>query len=279
MLSRSRQLAQQRRWDEAISLLEEVISLDDECMDAWLEKGKLLNRLGRIEEALEVFDTMIGFAPQEADWWYQRGLCLTRLGRNEEALQAFREASRLNPEDDQQYQEEAASLLGMFGAKKDAYGGIKAAAEYRNGNPYTSGKSEFRVNLEFTWNDGPIEMLEAKEESDGSVLLVSSRYPACSLVINASERIPCNYSARDLVSDIAADLVADTGDSWFYVFPRGQVPACSVRNPQQDGTELWYEIIATDRFVYQLKRVVVPNDELTSEFATQVTRNFELLST
>ncbi|MFO8010686.1 MAG: tetratricopeptide repeat protein [Dehalococcoidia bacterium] len=278
MLSQSRQLAQQRRWDEAISVLEEVISLDDECMDAWLEKGKLLNRLGRIEEALEVFDTMIGFAPQEADWWYQRGLCLTRLGRNEEALQAFREASRLNPEDGQEDEKVAAGLFGIPGPRKTASDDLKVVAEFQNGTLYTSQEFEYIINLEFTWNDGRTETLETRSESARGIAVASVLHPHCVLYIDVKERVQCNYPTRDLVCDLAVELVTTEGKSWFYVFPHGQVPACSIRNPQQDGNEVWYEIIATDRFVYQLKRIVMPGDELTGGFATQVTGNFELIS-
>ena len=60
-----------------------------------IDKGLMLDTLGRYEEAIESFDKAIELLPDDADAWHNRGLVLGTLGRHKEALDSLDMADKL----------------------------------------------------------------------------------------------------------------------------------------------------------------------------------------
>jgi len=275
VLARSRQLVEGRQWTVALETLDEATQLDLEYADAWYEKGKLLHRLGRVEEALEAFERVISINPENNDGWYNKGVCLTKLGRNEESLEAFQEASRLNPESSDESRLEGVNLLGILGGDREALEALEKAAVLGNTDAYVNQQYQYRVDLEFVWDDGVVERMWVKKETPQSIRINSPRYAQCSLIIEASDRISCNYPAKELAGDLAAELASREDEVRFSVFPKGQVPAYSVRTPPKYAKEVWCDIVVTDHFAYHLKRTIGFDKAIGRQFAEKVIANFE----
>ena len=95
--------SEQERVDEALECLERALALEPDHPRLWVEKGFLLNGLGRHEAALECYRT----AATIRDWTSQllvaralrgQGSALIDLERFEEAQQAYRKSLELDPE-------------------------------------------------------------------------------------------------------------------------------------------------------------------------------------
>ncbi|MCP4609745.1 MAG: hypothetical protein GY845_13640, partial [Planctomycetes bacterium] len=192
----------------------------------------------------------------------------------------YREASRLNPEDSSA-QLEGVDFMGILGKDQAALESLERVASRAVSRSddmiYTNSEFQYEIVLEFVWEDGERETLQVEDLSPANVMLVSTRYPHYSLTIEAKKRIPCNYPAKELVSDLAAELTSERDERHFYVFPNGQVPACSVRNQHEQGSQLYYDIVVTDGFTYQLKRTVKSDEEAEVEFAKKIVFNFQPL--
>ena len=270
ILDRVQQLVKQRDWMGALDVLDEATRLEFESANAWYEKGKILNRLGRLEEALEAFENVVSINPEDSDGWYNKGVILTKLGRTEESLEAYHEASRLNPESSDQAKLEGIDFLGILGRNQSALEGLQKVTASEESGAYINERFMYRVDLEFTWDDGIEETLAIEDTAPSNVEVRSARYPQCSLTIESDERIPCNYPAKELAGDSAAEIATDESESSFYVFPNGQVPAYNVRIYSDGGGEMRCDIIVTDQFTYKLKRILSRDDETSEYFAEHI---------
>jgi len=272
-LDRSRELLESRQWSVALEILDEAIHLNAEYAEAWQEKGKLLHRLGRVEEALEAFEKVIAIVPEDTDGWYNKGICLTKLGKNAESLQAFYEAKRLNAEDVDGAGLNGIDFMGILGRGQDALETLPDIS-YRQEGIYINERFHYRVDLSFKWDDGVLESMWVAEDDSERIVINSPRYAQCSLAIEARERITCNYPAKELAADLASELASAEDAVRFYVFPNGQLPAYTVRTAPKYAREIWRDIVATDRFVYYLKRTIGFDKEIGRRFAEKVIGNF-----
>lgn len=266
-LAESQQFVRQRQWTEAIDALDEAIRIDVTCSNAWYEKGKILNRLGRIEEALEAFEEVISINPEDTDGWYNKGVCLTKLGRTEESLQAYQEARRFNPQSSDQDGFSGIDFMGILGRNQDALETLSSKTDSDQRMVHVAEKFKYEIDLTFVWSDGVEEVLEVEEASPSRINVKSVRCPQCSLAIEAKDRIPCDYPAKELAGDLAAEMASENDTKRFYVFPNGQVPAYNIRSLNEGNSEIWHEVIVTGRFVYHLTRTVAVDDAVGKHFA------------
>jgi|GEM_PF-1447358 len=280
ILTKVQELVSAREWLAALDALDEATRLDHECAVAWYQKGKILNRLGKIEEALEAFDKVIDINPEDTDGWYNKGVCLTKLGKTEESLEAYREASRLNPVDSSA-QLEGVDFMGILGKDQAALESLERVASRAvsrsDDMTYTNSEFQYEIALEFVWEDGEKETLQVEDLSSANVMLVSTRYPHYSLAIEAKKRIPCNYPAKELVLDLAAELTSEGDEGYFYAFPNGQLPAYAVKSYPEHGCQFYCDIVVTNGFAYQLRRTVKSDEEAENEFAKRIVFNFQPL--
>lgn len=272
-LGRGRENVRKRSWAEAMEALEEAIRISPQCVEAWYEKGKLLNRLGRVEEALGAFEEVTAINPEDNDGWYQRGVCLTKLGRNQESMQAFREARRLNPEVTEELRREELDFLGMLGRGMDGEDEWRAGYAVGSEVCYINKDFDYGFDLDFTWDEGSVECLRVKELSPAQVEVSSGKYPQCMVLIESSRRLQCDYPARELAADLAAEA-SHVDSARFFVFPNGQLPAFDIRRNHESGEEEWCVIIVNDQFVYRLTGGLPENDARARDFAGRIPLNF-----
>lgn len=270
-LSRALELSRAGNWTRALKAFEAALRSDPENPQIWLEHGKMLQRLGRAADALQSFDRVLTLAPRHADGWYNRGLALTKLGRMQEALDAFQRARQFGSETNQP-QAEVSPELFLRGLETD--GNPEKEPEGRRSDIYFDSQNGFRFDLRFQWDDGSEDHLIVRQLSGTMVEIASSRYPACSVTIESRRRVPCDYPARALAEDLAAEIAGPMGHKRFYVFPNGLLPAYAVRMPQSKGETIFEDIAVSGRFAYRLKRVTDPQQEPLEEFARRIVVNF-----
>ena len=97
LLSEARELRRVNRHEEALALLEEVISADPENADAWWIAGLAQHSLGRLDESLTALRQTLRHAPGFTSGWAQYGVVLGAAGKIEEAKKAFAHALRIDP--------------------------------------------------------------------------------------------------------------------------------------------------------------------------------------
>lgn len=91
-------LMHQNQADEALSLVDKMISEGDGGMDVQLLRGEALMQLHRFEDALKTFEQSHHLDPTDARILAHKGAALMRLQRVEEALAAFDKGTKLAPE-------------------------------------------------------------------------------------------------------------------------------------------------------------------------------------
>lgn len=276
-LSRALELSHTGNWTRALKAFESALRSEPENPQLWLERGKVLQRLGRYPEALESFDRALGLAPQHADAWYNRGLALTKLGRNQEALNAFQQArqfgSEMTPEES-----EVPMDLFLRGAAGERAEPDEPRASDRE-EVYVARKNGFRLDLKFTWDDGGEDRLIVRRLSETTIEAVSSRYPSCSVTIESQARVPCDYPAKALAEDLAAESAGPMGHKHLYVFPNGLLPACAVRKSQPNGGAILEDIVVSGRFAYRLRRVTIQDGvNEDEEFSRRILTHFHPLA-
>lgn len=82
--------------EEALSLLERSLEIEPSVM-AFLNRGILLQRMGRYNESIEVFDRLLEFDSNQLTAYYNKGNSLGRIGRLEEALECYQQVIQIDP--------------------------------------------------------------------------------------------------------------------------------------------------------------------------------------
>ena len=86
-------------FDEAQSILDRALALDENNASAWYNRGTALNTLGRHEQSVTSYDRALALDENNASAWYNRGTALNTLGRHEEAVASFDRALALDPQE------------------------------------------------------------------------------------------------------------------------------------------------------------------------------------
>jgi tetratricopeptide (TPR) repeat protein len=90
-------LAEESRWQEAVSCYERALALQPAFPEAHNNLGNALVRLGRLAEALLCYRRVLQLAPNVAETHSNLSKVLLELHRNDEALASGRDAVKLNP--------------------------------------------------------------------------------------------------------------------------------------------------------------------------------------
>lgn len=75
----------------------DVLEKSQRTMEQWLEEGNAHFKAKRYEEALTIFEQVIRLDSKSAEAYYRIGIVLEELGRTWEAFAAYRQATYLNP--------------------------------------------------------------------------------------------------------------------------------------------------------------------------------------
>ncbi len=103
MIDQARQLFQAQNYEQAFSLVEQVLSLAPADPSALTLKGQLLAVAGRFPEAGVIIDQLIQINPNNAMSWSMRAVALTNMGNHQEALIAVERSLELDSQNPETY--------------------------------------------------------------------------------------------------------------------------------------------------------------------------------
>jgi len=95
LFTRADTLGEQGNYEQALTVYEQGLRLDQNSIEGLNGKGATLRALGRDEEALAAFTRATEIDPASAPSWMNRGDALERLGRTTEADAAYKKAADL----------------------------------------------------------------------------------------------------------------------------------------------------------------------------------------
>jgi tetratricopeptide (TPR) repeat protein len=97
-VERAHQLAESRRWNEALSELDAALAINP-SNGAWMaHRGYVLDQLERFEDAIAAYRASVKLEPGDCEVLVALGVDLTRLGRYAEGIEVLSEAARQSPE-------------------------------------------------------------------------------------------------------------------------------------------------------------------------------------
>ena len=97
LLNQARQLVLIENLPEAFDIIETILQMAPDFVDALILKGQLLGTTGRFQEALIVANQVVQTDPANALGWSLRAALLTNLGQFQEASSAIERSIALNP--------------------------------------------------------------------------------------------------------------------------------------------------------------------------------------
>jgi Flp pilus assembly protein TadD len=100
LVKRSRKLADQGGYSQALPLVDKALELYPDDSEAWADRCWILDSLKRYREALESCNRALQFNPDSAWSWGRRGRILLELGQSQEALIALDKSLKITPDDD-----------------------------------------------------------------------------------------------------------------------------------------------------------------------------------
>ena len=92
------ELRDTRRWSEAASAYQKVVTREPRLAPIWVQLGHALKESGQWTEAELAYRNAIRLAPGIADSRHQLGHLLKLSGRRQDAIEAYSEALRIDPE-------------------------------------------------------------------------------------------------------------------------------------------------------------------------------------
>lgn len=169
--------------ERALAAFTRATELDPSRVDAWLERGSLLDARGEPEAAIEAYRHAILRAPAEVDAWRNLGNSLAALACFDEALEAYRTASRLAPQD--------VTLAFLMASAHQAKGELEAA----------------NACLPATWLEREGRVHEVRVETAGMEL-------RCRFHAPAQHEAPHRRAAAGLLHAVALALAAGSVDAF-----------------------------------------------------------------
>ncbi len=98
MINLGHLLREQKRYDEAIEVLEQAIATEPGHAGAYANLGTTIRDTGRYDEAIPILERSIELNPQSAEAHNNLGTTFHALGMSEDAGRCYDEAVRLNPD-------------------------------------------------------------------------------------------------------------------------------------------------------------------------------------
>ncbi|NOX59278.1 MAG: tetratricopeptide repeat protein [Planctomycetes bacterium] len=102
-VEKAHQLAESRRWPEALSEIEAALKINPEHGTWQAHRGYILDQLERFDEAIDAYRLSARLDPSDVDVFMALGIDLARTLRCEEAIEALERAERLDPEIEASY--------------------------------------------------------------------------------------------------------------------------------------------------------------------------------
>lgn len=152
----------------ALAAFTRATELDASRIDAWLERGTLLDARGEPQRAIEAYRHAILRAPAEVDAWRNLGNSLAALECFDQAIEAYRTALRLAPGDDTLAFLQASAHKAQ-GRLEAANAGLPAGLRERLGEVVEVRVQAHALDLRCRFHARPHE-LEARRSAAGRLL-------------------------------------------------------------------------------------------------------------
>lgn len=187
----------------ALAAFTRATELDASRIDAWLERGTLLDAKGEPQRAIEAYRHAILRAPAEVDAWRNLGNSLAALECFDQAIEAYRTALRLAPGDDTLafLQASAHKAQGLLEA---ANAGLPAGLRTRLGEAVEVRVQAHALDLRCRFHARPHE-LEGRRSAAGRLL----HEVAQELASAPETTFPCARQGAFVVRQAAWLLVCD----------------------------------------------------------------------
>jgi arylsulfatase A-like enzyme/Tfp pilus assembly protein PilF len=129
-------LAGQRQWAQAITLVQHILRDDPEMADVWSQLAVFATRLDRYELAVDAYRHYIALKPEEPTGYIGAGAALLKLRKLEEAREHVQLAVDVAPEKDHRSRASAHEMLARIAlAKHDADAAREQARLAREEDP------------------------------------------------------------------------------------------------------------------------------------------------
>lgn len=97
LMARATQAAQQQQPDLALALLDAVIDMYPDCVEAWSRRATLHSGRRELGRALTDLEQVLRLEPRHFNAMVGLGMILQQLGEEKQALVAFKRAVEINP--------------------------------------------------------------------------------------------------------------------------------------------------------------------------------------
>ena len=131
LLNQARQLIQMHNLSEAFTVVENILQIAPDYVDALILKGQLLGATGRFQEALTVVNQVLQIDPDNALGWSMRAAILTNMGQLEEAQSAIEQSLMLDPTNAESQAIQTTILTGLAIAQENEQRLSSAASKRR----------------------------------------------------------------------------------------------------------------------------------------------------
>jgi choline-sulfatase len=102
MISKARDISKdEKRFDEVVGILKQVVGEDPKVVDAWFMLGNVHARVNRQEQAIEYFRRVLTLKPDDEMAMVNMANAFRQIGKDEEALVGYRRFLELDPKNSQ----------------------------------------------------------------------------------------------------------------------------------------------------------------------------------
>jgi arylsulfatase A-like enzyme/Flp pilus assembly protein TadD len=112
LISKARDISKdEKRFDEVVGMLKQVVGEDPKVVDAWFMLGNVHTRANRQEQGIEYFKRVLALKPDDEMAMVNMANAFRQLGKDEEALVGYRRFLELDPKNSQIRYEVAQILI------------------------------------------------------------------------------------------------------------------------------------------------------------------------
>ena len=110
-------------YEDKLRLYDEALALDPLYVNAWIQKGFALDRMGRSKEALVCYDRVLELDPENLGVRCLKGFAFYNLKEFEKSVECYDEVLKFNPDDVFSWYRKGSALesLGNYGKAMECY--------------------------------------------------------------------------------------------------------------------------------------------------------------
>jgi tetratricopeptide (TPR) repeat protein len=110
-------------YEDKLGLYEKALALDPLYLDAWIQKGFALDRMGKSKEALTCYDRALEIDPENLGIRCLKGFAFNNLKEFEKSIESYDEVLKVNPDDVFSLSQKGSALesLGRYGEAMQCY--------------------------------------------------------------------------------------------------------------------------------------------------------------